>query len=105
STQEAPAPEPHDIAIDGSRVFPESVTTDAAGNVYAGSVGGTIYRAAAGEETATAWINPDANNGLTSVFGVLADGRNGLLWVCNNPPFGAPPPPGSKAGVKTFDLA
>lgn len=106
SAKEAPPPaQPHDIAIEGSRVFPESVTTDDNGNVYSGSIDGTIYRAAAGEGTAKAWIRPDAENGLTSVFGVLADDRNGLLWVCNNPPFGGPPTAGAKSGVKAFDLA
>jgi sugar lactone lactonase YvrE len=103
--QVAAPPEPHDITIGGSRVFPESVTADASGNVYVGSVDGTIYRAAAGGDTAPAWIRPDAANGLTSLFGVLADDRGGLLWVCNNPPFGGPPPPGAKSGLKTFDLA
>src|SRR4249919_2002748 len=84
-----------DIAINGSRVFPESVTSDAAGNIYVGSTGGTIYRAAAGAATAEPWIAPSAHNGLTSLFGVLADDGRGLLWVCNNPPFGGPPQPGA----------
>jgi hypothetical protein len=96
---------PADIAIQGSRVHPESITSDAAGNIYVGSIGGTIYRAMAGSETAEPWIVPSAANGLTSLFGVLADDARGLLWVCNNPPFGAPPPPGSKSGLKAFDLA
>lgn len=99
-----PAEAPHDIAINGSRVFPESITSDASGNIYVGSIGGTIYRATPGSRVAEPWIVPSAQNGLTSLFGVLADDARGLLWVCNNPPFGAPPPPGAKSGLKAFDL-
>lgn len=99
------APEAADIRINGSRVHPESIASDAAGNIYVGSVGGTIYRAAAGSESAEPWIVPNAANGLTSLFGVLADDARGLLWVCNNPPFGGPPQPGALSGAKTFDLA
>lgn len=94
-----------DIPINGSRVHPESITADAAGNVYVGSVGGTVYRAAAGGETAEPWIVPSEANGLTSLFGVLADDARGLLWVCNNPPFGVPPRAGTRASLKAFDLA
>ena len=63
------APQPADIAINGSRVHPESITSDAAGSIYVGSVGGTIYRAPAGARTAEPWIAPSAGNGLTSLFG------------------------------------
>ncbi|MBO0749760.1 MAG: hypothetical protein J2O44_04940 [Porphyrobacter sp.] len=74
-----------DIAIDGSRAFPESLTSDAAGNLYNGSNGGTIYRTLAGGTTAEPWIVPDAHNGLRSLFGVFADDKHGLLWACDNP--------------------
>ncbi len=93
-----------DIPINGSRVFPESITSDAAGNIYTGSTGGTIYRAAAGAATAEPWVTPSAANGLTSLFGVFADDKRGLLWACNNPPFGGPPQPGAKSSLKAFDL-
>jgi hypothetical protein len=96
---------PTDIVINGSRVHPESITADAAGNIYVGSVGGTIYRAPAGSTTAEPWVVPSAQNGLTSLFGVLADDARGLLWVCNNPPFGGPPQPGARASLRAFDLA
>ena len=95
---------PADITINGSRVHPESITSDAAGNIYVPSTGGTIYRAVAGSTTAEPWIAPSAENGLLSAFGVLADDRRGLLWVCNNPPFGGPPQPGAKSSLKAFDL-
>jgi hypothetical protein len=99
------APAAADILINGSRVHPESITADAAGNIYVGSVGGTIYRALAGSTTAEPWVVPSAQNGLTSLFGVLADDRHGLLWVCNNPPFGGPPQPGAKSALRAFDMA
>jgi sugar lactone lactonase YvrE len=94
-----------DIPINGSRVFPESITSDAAGNIYTSSNNGTIYRAVAGAASAEPWILPSPENGLTSLFGVLADDRRGLLWACNNPPFGGPPQPGAKSSLKAFDLA
>src|SRR6478752_1959584 len=43
---------PADVRINGSRVHPESITSDAAGNIYTGSTGGTIYRATPGAATA-----------------------------------------------------
>ena len=80
-----PAPVPHEIAINGSRVFPESITSDAAGNLYNASIAGTIYRTLAGTRTAEPWIVPSEHNGLTSLFGLMADDSRGLLWACNNP--------------------
>src|SRR5688572_2435814 len=97
-------PQIADIRINGSRVHPESITADAAGNLYVGSIGGTVYRAAAGSATAEPWIVPSDANGLTSLFGVLADDARGLLWVCNNPAFGAPPPPGARSSLRAFGL-
>jgi streptogramin lyase len=84
ATASAKAP-PEDVTINGSRVYPESLTSDAAGNLYNGSNAGTIYRAKAGSKTAEPWIVPDAHNGLRSLFGVFADDKRGLLWACDNP--------------------
>jgi sugar lactone lactonase YvrE len=81
----ASAKAPADVTIDGSRIYPESITSDAAGNLYNGSNAGTIYRARAGSRTAEPWIVPDAHNGLRSLFGVFADDKRGLLWACDNP--------------------
>jgi len=103
-TTATPAATPADILIAGERVFPESITSDAAGNVYVSSSGGTIYRALAGATTAEPWIRPSAENGVTSLFGVLTDESRGLLWACNNPPFGGPPQPSAKSALKAFDL-
>jgi sugar lactone lactonase YvrE len=79
------ASQPADVTIDGSRVYPESITSDAAGNLYNGSNDGTIYRAKAGAKTADPWIVPNAQNGLRSLFGVFADDKRGWLWACDNP--------------------
>ncbi|BBC73805.1 conserved hypothetical protein [Altererythrobacter sp. B11] len=82
----APAPAvPQDIVIAGENVFPESITSDAAGNIYVGSGHGTIYRAAPGADTAQPWIRASAANTLNSLFGVLADDAGGRLWTCSNP--------------------
>lgn len=87
-----------DILIDGKGVHPESVTSAPDGTVITGSITGTVYRAAPGETVARPFIVPDAQNGLRSVFGVLADAKAGRLWVCSVPNSfgprvaGAPPP-------------
>ena len=81
----AAAAAPGDVTIDGSRVYPESITSDAAGNLYNGSNAGTIYRTLAGSKTAEPWIVPNAENGLRSLFGVFVDGKRHLLWACDNP--------------------
>lgn len=81
----APAAVTHDVTIEGSRVYPESITSDARGNLYNASTPGTIYRTLAGEGVARPWIVPGPANGLKSVFGVYADDKRGLLWVCTNP--------------------
>ena len=72
-----------DILIDGQGVHPESVTSDRQGALYTGSVPGTIYRAGPKATTAVPFISPNAENGLRSVFGVLADDKQGRLWACS----------------------
>lgn len=89
------------MVLDGERLFPESLASDAAGNLYIGSNPGMIFRAAAGSENAPVWIAPSEENGLMNVFGVLADDVRSLLWVCSNPAMGAQGAP----AIKTFDLA
>jgi sugar lactone lactonase YvrE len=84
-----------DILIDGQGVHPESVTSTPQGALFTGSINGIIYRAVPGETVARPFISPDSQNGLRSVFGVLADAKSGRLWVCSvaNPfaPRGAGP--------------
>ncbi len=97
---------PKDIPIRGAGIFPESITSDQAGNIYLGSGGGTIYRVPAGGQEAVPWIAPDATNGLQSLFGVLADDKGGLLWVCSNPDFFAPPAANPRpSSLKAFRLS
>ena len=102
--EEAPAAEeaavPGEIVLEGERLFPESLTSDATGNIYVGSNPGLIFRASVGSETAPVWIEPNEENGLSSVFGVLADDANGLLWACTNPPMGD----AGEVAIKTFSL-
>ncbi|OYX66015.1 MAG: hypothetical protein B7Y88_06055 [Sphingomonadales bacterium 32-64-17] len=90
------------ITIRGAGVFPESIASDAAGNIYVSSNPGVIYRALAGSDVAEPWVQPDAVNGPVSAFGVLADDARELLWVCFNPAMGAE---GGAPAIKTFDLA
>jgi sugar lactone lactonase YvrE len=95
---------PSAITIEGKRVFPESIGADAAGNVYASSLDGTIYRATPGSAKAVAWIKPDDTNKLLWSLGVLPDDRSNTLWVCTAPAgFLNPPRTGESAAV-AFDL-
>jgi sugar lactone lactonase YvrE len=99
------ASEPADITIVGSRVFPESIASDAAGNIYVGSNGGTIYRALAGTTKAEPWIVPSEANGLRSLFGVFADDGHKVLWACSIPNLFAQPRETGTSVLKAFDLA
>lgn len=95
---------PADITIDDTGVFPESVTSTKTGTLIVGSVKGNIYRAKRGESTATAWIRPDAKNGLQSVYGVLAHEPSTTLWACSVPNSFAPPVPDAMSELVAFDL-
>lgn len=81
-----------DILIDGTGVHPESVTSSKDGSLFTGSVPGIIYRAGPKDVKAVPFITPNAENGLRSTYGVLADDASGRLWVCSVAPFGARPP-------------
>jgi hypothetical protein len=95
-----------DILIDGKGVHPESVTSDKQGALYTGSVPGTIYRAGPNDTTAVPFIVPSADNGLRSVFGVLADDQQGRLWACSVANSFGPRVPGSVAATElvAFEL-
>ena len=97
--------EPADIRIAGERVFPESIASDAAGNLYIGSNGGTIYRTRTGARQAEPWIVPSAANGLRSLFGVFADEGRKVLWACSIPNLFAQPRQTGTSVLKAFDLA
>jgi sugar lactone lactonase YvrE len=74
-----------DVTIDGSGIYPESLTSSSDGTLYIGSVKGTIYRALPGSDRAEPWIARDESNRLLSIYGVLADDRSRALWVCSSP--------------------
>ncbi len=97
--------DPQDIRIEGAGVYPESVTSDAAGNIYVGSMSGTIYRASLGSDVAVPWVEANEENGLVSLFGVLADERHGRLWTCSNPNSFAPGGPSGGSSLVAFALS
>lgn len=71
------------ITIDDTKVFPESLSSDAAGNIYIGSSAkGGIYRAVPGSGKAVTFIPPGTSD-MRNVFGVLADERSKTLWICS----------------------
>ena len=104
STAALTQPVQTDILL-GTRVFPESIASDAAGNLYVGSNGGTIYRVRAGAKQAEPWIMPSAENGLRSLFGVFADEGRKVLWACAIPNMFAQPRQTGTSALKAFDLA
>lgn len=88
------------VALD-PLTFPESLTSTADGTLLIGSTEqGGVYRAAPGATRAELWIRADAANGIAAVFGVLADDRAGLLWLCSNDLARTGKPP----AIKAFDL-
>ncbi len=106
STDEARQLPLPDITVEGERVFPESMTATSDGHVIVGSVFGAVYRAAPGSAVATRWIELESSDGGDmAVFGVLADERANLLWVCTQAnPWGDGTPTADAPAVRTFDL-
>ncbi|HWK54812.1 MAG TPA: hypothetical protein VNR18_10605 [Hyphomicrobiales bacterium] len=93
-----------DIRIMDTQVFPESLSSDAAGNVYVGSTKGIVYRAQAGTDQARPWIQHDAENGILAILGVLADDASATLWLCSAPNFLGPERSEGTSALKAFDL-
>jgi sugar lactone lactonase YvrE len=93
-----------DVTIDATEVYPESVTSTRDGGLFVGSMRGVIYHAAPGAKLARAWVQPDAQNGLQSVFGVLADEKSHTLWVCSVPNPFQPPAAERPAELVALDL-
>jgi sugar lactone lactonase YvrE len=77
----AAAPKPIDLP--GDRLFPESVSITPDGTAYVSSMNGGVVRVSLKSGKAETWIKPGAY-GNGSLFGVLADTRNRMLWVCTN---------------------
>lgn len=105
TVEPATPPAPADIMINGVGVYSESATSDLAGNIYTGSLTGTIFRATPGTAIAQPWVEASEANGLLALFGVLADDRHGLLWTCSNPDtFTGSGAPGGRSALKAFAL-
>lgn len=102
----AAAASPAPIDLPGNRLFPESVSIAPDGTAYVGSMNGGVLRVSMQTGKAEMWIKPGAY-GAGSLYGVLADPRNRMLWVCTND-FSAHGliVPGADAGhlLKGFDL-
>jgi len=71
------------IALPEEHPFPESITSTKDGTLYASSIseGGILKVSPDGK--AEIWIVPGMF-ATRSTFGVLADEKNGMLWVCSN---------------------
>jgi hypothetical protein len=91
------------VTIDEAKVFTESISGDAAGNLYAGSTKGIVFRATPGSDKAVAWIRPDETNKIKQLLGVVAHDASNTLWVCSIPGFGGPGGGGESAAI-AFDL-
>jgi len=94
-----------DILVDGKNVHPESISSSKDGSLYVGSINGIIYRAGPKDTTAEPFITPDPGNGLRSTYGVLADDKDGRLWVCSVANgFARTPGPQAPSEVAAFEL-
>ncbi len=102
-TVAAAAPLP-DIVMDGSNLYPESMSSGADGTVYIGSMKGIVFRARPGSAKATPWIKPTARNGILTLLGVLVDEPDHMLWLCSSPGTLRSPPVTGTASLMAFDL-
>ena len=92
------------IAIDDPRAFPESVTSMADGTVIVGGTRGRVFRALPGEAVAAPWIEATPENGMQSVFGVLAHESSNTLWLCSAPDAFGGPLVGGRTALMAFEL-
>ncbi len=100
----APARPLPDIVMDGSNLYPESMSSSPDGTVYIGSMKGIVFRAKPGADKATAWIKPTARNGILTLLGVLVDAPTHTLWLCSSPGALRTPPVTGTASLMAFDL-
>ncbi len=103
ASQAAAAPV-HDIRINDTDVFPESLSATRDGSVYVGSIKGIVFRAAPGSQTAEPWIRPSVANGILSILGVLADAKSRTLWICSAPSPLRNPPAVGVTSLMAFSL-
>lgn len=93
-----------DVRVDDVAVYPESLSAGPDGALYIGSMKGIVFKAPPGSSWAEPWIRPTAQNGILTIFGVLADAPHRTLWVCSSPsPLRKPPAVGT-AALMAFDL-
>jgi DNA-binding beta-propeller fold protein YncE len=93
------------IQIGDKMVFPESITTTSDGTLYAGSFAqGVVFKAAPGATATSPFIGPQTE-GPTSVIGVWADEKAGLLWACYSDPAFFSGQPGKPAIARTYALS
>jgi hypothetical protein len=100
----APAGPLPDIVMDGTNLYPESMSSAPDGSVYIGSMKGIVFRARPGSNRATAWIKPTARNGILTLLGVLVDAPSHTLWLCSSPGALRSPPVTGTASLMAFDL-
>jgi streptogramin lyase len=84
STMPALAQTPTAITLSGERLHPESVSISSDGHAYVGGMQGGVQRIS----LKTGKVDPFVKSGdfaSGSIFGVLADTVNGVLWACSNP--------------------
>ncbi|HWG05506.1 MAG TPA: hypothetical protein VG271_10870 [Beijerinckiaceae bacterium] len=88
------------VAIDGDRIYPESLDSGADGTLYIGSIGqGNVYRAKPGAAKATLWIAKSAGK-ISRITGVLTDEPHGRLWICSSDMLKT----GEPVSLKAFDI-
>lgn len=93
-----------DVSMPDNRAFPESITSDRAGDIFFGSMGnGGVYRAKAGSSAASLWIDPKVS-GVTFMAGVFADDATNTLYACSGAKGAPPDQAAQKSAVKAFDL-
>jgi hypothetical protein len=72
------------VRLPDSNRFPESVTSDANGNLFVGSIAdGGVLKVASDGAVVTQFLKP-GDHGTRSTFGLLADSKRGVLWVASN---------------------
>ena len=95
------------IPIQGTRAFPESITSTTDGTLYVGRLGdGGIVRVKPRTAESTIFVQPGAL-GSRSISGVFADETSNTLWACSNDlsALGAPATGSdTRSALKAFDL-
>lgn len=101
----AKAAAPANVTL-GPNVFPESLSSSRAGDLFIGSLKGGVLRVSS-KGKVSQWIAPGAYQ-TRSIFGVLVDEPRRTVWICSSDmsAFGIATP-GNQTGswLKSFDLA